>query len=460
MKEGAGGSSDGVSEVERLRAEVEQLHNLCAETREELMSHREALSQCLELRDGVQAVLSSAQLITEIGDRTAELDLSLAGVSDNTARHGKAISMISEQQKRTTATLDAVVRAVKRLDRSRSRSRCSSVPPGAISGTLRVDYARNLQSGDLPLPDSARCYKASAELPRPGASPRVTEAGTAQWGFGPDGREGECRPVDTEMRPEDSHGQGFPPEDAGEWEDGYAERESAGYNHHAADPWDYPGWHPEFGDQDALPHDEQMRYCSSSSCGSEGRPWRAGGASSRRHQPGGGGSRQRGYSGRSGTGIPDPSLAGPGPGLHAEYAGEQVDRNPSARSGSQRPGSRGTSGNAEMASCVKGVLARIEEALTKLDSGPRDACTSQGDLAGENPGHQHTVPTWDPVAIPSATRSGGTRWGTGPTSTVRPGAAGVRTPRRPQSSAGARNVTPRTGQPQVNAAATPRRHAT
>ena len=50
------------------------------------------------------------------GDKAAELDLTLAGVSDNTSRHGKAISSLIEQQNRTTNIVDAVVRAVKRLD--------------------------------------------------------------------------------------------------------------------------------------------------------------------------------------------------------------------------------------------------------------------------------------------------------------------------------------------------------
>merc|ERR1719401_2420407 len=94
----------------------------------ELLAHREALAQCLELREGVQAVLGSTRLISEIGDRTAEFDLSLAGVSDNIARHGKAISTLTEQQKRTSTTLDAVVRAVKRLDHGRPRSLGTSTP--------------------------------------------------------------------------------------------------------------------------------------------------------------------------------------------------------------------------------------------------------------------------------------------------------------------------------------------
>merc|ERR1740123_894031 len=107
------------------------------------MAHREALEQCLEIRGGVmellthrealQAVLGGAKIIGEIGDRTTELDLSLAGVSDNTARHGKAISTLTEQQKRTTATLEVVVRAVKRLA-GRSRSR-GGVGSGCTEGS-------------------------------------------------------------------------------------------------------------------------------------------------------------------------------------------------------------------------------------------------------------------------------------------------------------------------------------
>lgn len=114
-------------EVSLLREEVGKLTQellmhrkvleQCLEVREsvlELLEHREALLQCLEMREGLQ-------VIGEVVDRTSELDLSLAGVSDNTARHGRAIASLTEQQQRTTQTLDAVIRAVKRLDRSRSR---------------------------------------------------------------------------------------------------------------------------------------------------------------------------------------------------------------------------------------------------------------------------------------------------------------------------------------------------
>merc|ERR1712070_837284 len=51
--------------------------------------------------------------LNEFGQRMAELDLSLVGMSDNTARHGKAIACLCEQHKKTSGTVDAVVRAIK-----------------------------------------------------------------------------------------------------------------------------------------------------------------------------------------------------------------------------------------------------------------------------------------------------------------------------------------------------------
>jgi len=145
----------GADEVSLLREEVSKLTQellmhrkvleQCLEVREnvmELLEHREALLQCLELREGLQ-------VIGEVVDRTSELDLSLAGVSDNTARHGRAIASLSEQQQRTTQTLDAVIRAVKRLDRSRSRQArpVTSVPSEPASartsqGGLDAGFSR------------------------------------------------------------------------------------------------------------------------------------------------------------------------------------------------------------------------------------------------------------------------------------------------------------------------------
>ncbi|CAE7199880.1 dnaJ [Symbiodinium natans] len=99
------------TEVNKLAQELlmhRQVLEQCLEVREsvlELLQHREALVQCLELREGVQAALSSTQIIGEVVDRTSELDLSLAGVSDNTARHGRAIASLTEQQRRRALIL-------------------------------------------------------------------------------------------------------------------------------------------------------------------------------------------------------------------------------------------------------------------------------------------------------------------------------------------------------------------
>mmetsp|Transcript_71677 Transcript_71677/g.134043 ORF Transcript_71677/g.134043 Transcript_71677/m.134043 type:complete len:346 (-) Transcript_71677:78-1115(-) len=116
-----------------LKDVVMQLHRACTEMREELLAHRAALEQFLEMRDGMiellanrEAVVGAARVLGEIGDRTAELELSLAGVSDNTARHGRAIANLTDQQKRSASTIDAMVRCVTQLatqTRQRSRSR-------------------------------------------------------------------------------------------------------------------------------------------------------------------------------------------------------------------------------------------------------------------------------------------------------------------------------------------------
>ncbi|CAE7459939.1 dnaJ [Symbiodinium sp. CCMP2456] len=115
--EESGAAEASADEVSMLRTEVgkltqemlmhRQVLEQCLEVREsvlELLQHREALVQCLELREGVQAALSSTQIIGEVVDRTSELDLSLAGVSDNTARHGRAIASLTEQQRRRILT--------------------------------------------------------------------------------------------------------------------------------------------------------------------------------------------------------------------------------------------------------------------------------------------------------------------------------------------------------------------
>ncbi|CAE7537099.1 dnaJ [Symbiodinium sp. KB8] len=155
--EESGAAEASADEVSMLRTEVgklaqemlmhRQVLEQCLEVREsvlELLQHRESLVQCLELREGVQAALSSTQIIGEVVDRTSELDLSLAGVSDNTARHGRAIASLTEQQRRTSDTLDAVVRAVKRLDRSRSRQRGVARQAGSSAPSERAASTRSM----------------------------------------------------------------------------------------------------------------------------------------------------------------------------------------------------------------------------------------------------------------------------------------------------------------------------
>lgn len=117
-----------------LCSHVVDLQQRTTEHREEIIAHQTSLVQ-------------NAQILGELTDRAAEVDFSLAGVSDNTARHGKAISALSEQQARTWKTLQAVVRAVQRLDGARARSpaatprvcRASSTPGGFRKSEAAAD---------------------------------------------------------------------------------------------------------------------------------------------------------------------------------------------------------------------------------------------------------------------------------------------------------------------------------
>merc|ERR1719453_173313 len=147
------------------------------------------------MEDSIQAVLGGAKIIGELGDRQLELDLSLAGVSDNTARHRKAISGITEQQKRTTSTLDAVVRAVKRLARSRSRSR----GPGEHSAGQFDQAAR----GEILSDGEGRWGSmGSAAVPQQAyVPPAMQEPKT--WQDGPAGGLGERESEDEAGRPEE-----------------------------------------------------------------------------------------------------------------------------------------------------------------------------------------------------------------------------------------------------------------
>lgn len=265
----------------------------CLEVRDgcmELLAHREAFSKVLELREGVQAVLGSSRIINEIGDRTAELDLSLAGVSESTARHGIAIGKITDQQQRLSTTMEAVVRAVKRLDRSRSRG-CGSGAPSAVAASAMA----------TPLMSGGSHTASGMPVDGPGAT---------------------------------------------------------------------NGLHPG-------PMTEPAELLGAAGPLAARRPLSAG------H----GRAAARAASHRPAAGFDD---IGVGP---AAIRGGDADAEAEAH-----PGSAGGATTAEMADCVQGVLARIEEALTKLD-GCRPA---EGDPVDEGNGVASSAPpvhapeSWDP----------------------------------------------------------------
>lgn len=400
MKETADGARE--SEVTQLRNEIAQLHHAMSETHEELLSHRQALeqcldtrkgvmellanreafAQCLELREGIQAVLGSTKLFGEFAkwcrekdtwqDRIAELDLSLAGVSDNTARHGKAISTLTEQQKRTSSTVDAVVRAVKRLAHSRSRSRESSARPSTVptpggGGTEAHGVAHTLSTnGPVVSDDMLEATQMPRGVRAPGQSPDVAgvecedgdglHVNRMEWWGGHQGVE----------EPQ--------PRFAGD-ADLLLDDEQMEFGGTGDSAWDWPGW-PLPREDDARPYpglrgvgaqglgesfhpsevDEPRYFSGSSSCGSDGRSWR-------RRSGRSGGTSAKGYSSGPDAGIPDPMcLSGSGDGGAAL---SQASR----RNGSGNPAGM----SAEVKGCVNGVLAKIEEALTNLDSNSREA---------------------------------------------------------------------------------------
>jgi len=439
---GGNGELAGGRGAALIHAEIEHLREVCAENREELMAHRqaleqcleiregvmellthrEALAQCLELREGFHAVLGGAKLIGEIGDRTAELDLSLAGVSDNTARHGKAISTLTEQQKRTAATLEVVVRAVKRLaGRSRSRSRsfggvgsgCTEGSGGDGGWSLGESGGGGGASAAVTAlgGDTLACSRpssrargrrrdagdAAASTAAAAAAAAAVPVGSGGEGFGADGG-GQL----TDW-PDGSHGEEEVDGEAGIAVGATAGR-AGGYGDMlpmrplpaTLDEWDWSGGiELECDDQRHQPSEGEPRYAGSgsSSCGSDARAWRnlmAGReppSSSSRRRGGSGHGRGSGRATAEATGGSYPDvLADLCFGGHIDYRShhpyglheprsEDVPRR--AHSG-QSQSSRHSQveavqsscpPSAEMASCVKGVLARIEEALTKLDSG-------------------------------------------------------------------------------------------
>jgi len=405
-QEGSASEGEDLSEVEQLKMQVAQLHQVCVETREELLTHRQVLEQCLELREAVQEVLENretlqkcigmeesiqavaggARVIEGLGDKQMELDQSLAGVSDNTARHGKAISTLVEQQKQSSATLDAVVRAVKRLAASRSRSRGRVAPPGteatnfASSGSTvpQVAYLPNVLQGLKPSQDRPAGNEDAAAI-----SPSFSGAQPDEW-LGGQADPDEPQPRLLAEPVEDGWG-GLVEELVGRYggcaEDG---EWSAG-----------AGWPPleEVDGRRGLPclpggaewrtgggatSEEEMRYWSgSSSCGSDGRAFHSA-RSNGSHRPVRGSSR-----GGFRAGIPDVGFGGPGD--LGGMGGPELGRGPGPVRGHSRrsAGPNGASiASPEMANCVQGVLARIEEALTKLDgpdaeAAPADSARSQ-----------------------------------------------------------------------------------
>lgn len=162
----SGSGTSGVdvhSEVNALKEEVSNLW-------QEMHAHRKVLQEFLEVRDGCmewvehrEALLGCARVVSELDKKTDEFELSLSGVSENAYRHGRAVSKLAEQQKNTSLTLDAVVRAVKRLDRSRSRSReaapATTLRPDEIApddGEIHEARLRRATGEDVELEDRGR----------------------------------------------------------------------------------------------------------------------------------------------------------------------------------------------------------------------------------------------------------------------------------------------------------------
>uniref|UniRef100_A0A7S4QW20 SRCR domain-containing protein n=1 Tax=Alexandrium monilatum TaxID=311494 RepID=A0A7S4QW20_9DINO len=394
-------SCEGAEDVADLRREVSQLKQElrmhrqvleeCLQVREgcaDLLAHREALTQVLELRDGAQqpgqAMIGSERInrielrIMESQEHLKELDLSLAGVSDNTAKQGKAISALMEQQRCTSATLDAVVRAVKRLDRSRSRQRVVSTET-TLSVGLRTEGGAH--AGDLEQTEErAPAHDGGYRPPASGSDASTRDAGApgGEPGHRGDAGTGERR-ADHAQPPAEWHGacdqhegQALEPALAG---GDCREGDDIGRDFHAgfqdagqyggtggSEAWNWRGW--------GRACEEEFRHASaSSSCGSDGRNRRSTRAAGRSRPCSAGP-----YGGQSRL-IPDTSLAGPG-GPGADYRTPEYEHELTGSCRSQSAGCTGSAGgcplphsgaSAEMANCVQGVLARIEEALTKLD---------------------------------------------------------------------------------------------
>jgi len=296
--------------------------------------------------------------VLESQEHLNELDQSIAGVSDNTAKQGKAITTLMEQQKSTSAMLDAVVRAVKRLDRSRSRPRVVTVstPSAPHSGCKQSAGKSKCPQGELPAerheqPASGTVWSEEAgccDDPEPQGNLQVAGIGAHDRTRLP-AQSALANWVDDEPMEGVETG-----EAAALWSSG------------GMQSW---GWDGDPVDQQVPTAGLDGLRCgsASSSCASDGRlqqrpsgrPRTSSAGRCRSDQM-----KQHGY------------LQGSD---HAVYG--RGDAAGACRSRSVGcPGGGAPRPSAEMAHCVKGVLARIEEALTKLDGSPR-ASHDSGDLA-------------------------------------------------------------------------------
>lgn len=287
----------------------------------ELLQNREPLLQCLELRESMKAFLAQGYQGLS-GDKTAEIDQTLAAVSDNTARHGMAISTLTEQQRRTTSAMEAVVRAVKRLG-ARSRSRGSSAAAGGGVGGAERGYGHSVDGW-------------GTHVAHGGYGVMHNSVGSSYDSL--------------------SCGGGGPGRDVGDAGEGAAGGDDLG---------DVGGDAPAPSNGGASARYRGADGHHSSSARTSGRRSRRPASVGRYHPQGG----------FTGTASCEQRLDFPSDGRY--------DR-PSPRE-QQGGGADPLGGSADVAQCVTGVLARIEEALTKLD-GPGSLHDGSGSLGGR--GHR------------------------------------------------------------------------
>eukprot|EP00747_Dinoflagellata_sp_TGD_P206566 gnl/TRDRNA2_/TRDRNA2_80262_c0_seq1.p1 gnl/TRDRNA2_/TRDRNA2_80262_c0~~gnl/TRDRNA2_/TRDRNA2_80262_c0_seq1.p1 ORF type:complete len:415 (-),score=69.33 gnl/TRDRNA2_/TRDRNA2_80262_c0_seq1:74-1258(-) len=331
----------------------------------------------------------SAKLLAEVHERTTEFDLTLAGISDNTARHGKAISELAEQQKRTASNLESVARAVKRLARG-TMGAVRPLPAGmaVTAGVAEVPLRSPLHGG---VPEGIVSEGGTDAADLPGEQIRGAD-GEGGQGDRPIDWWDEGGAVDATRR-----APGVMPavDPDALWEDEYGVSDGYGYGYNGwgvlppeDNMWDWPGvWPSDFDNHGfALgPHDgdsDQPRRCwSGSSCGSSRRPGKSGG----QHRP------QTARNAGGADTFPDQP--------RASNSRTPLREDPAPAKSS------------EMAHCVAGVLAKIEEALTKLDTpSPNENVDGRPRASNDDqrPVHVRAPHSWGGVATPG--NSGGGNW--------------------------------------------------